>query len=46
MIDKILDIVSNHTQSIGKAKTLIELAELENKTVQDLYNLMKWRIYW
>ena len=42
MIDRILDIVSDHTQSVPRAKTLIELAELENKIAQEIYTLIKY----
>lgn len=37
--DDILKIVSEHTQGIGKSKTLESLAELENITVDKLKKL-------
>lgn len=37
--DEILNIVSQLTQNIGEAKTIENIAELENKIVDKLYNL-------
>lgn len=39
MKDKILKIVSHHTQNVSKKRTLEELAELENETVDKLHEL-------
>lgn len=39
MNDKILDIISKHTIGVPRAKTLEDLAELENNTVKELETL-------
>lgn len=39
MNDKILDIISKHTIGVPRAKTLEDLADLENNTVKELETL-------
>lgn len=36
MNDKILDIISKHTLGVPRAKTIEDLADLENNTVKEL----------
>lgn len=38
--DDILKIVSHHTLNVGRQRTLEDLADLENKTVDKLFDLL------
>jgi hypothetical protein len=44
MNDKILDVISKHTVGVPKAKTLEDLADLENNTVKELETLFSLHV--
>ena len=44
MNDKILDIISKHTIGVPRAKTLEDLAKLENNTVKELETLFSLHV--